>query len=339
MTDIPEIWPYLRSLRSDPEACPPEPVERKLVMNASLEQAEQLFKASSMLGRETLPLTLFYGLSQLGRAISATTRLEANWELFGHGISTRDLRGKVADMVVFDKGKNGSFAILSETLGSPTLGRGVRMGDLCATLVELQTMPLDPAAERGGLIIRPGFYTPSGDYSAHPLAVGYGLAEAIIRGIPASLLDGEDPTAQVKSVLQHYPTLRDAVLPSPLYVEKLPNNRMDLRLAWVVDSSLSSNPAARRQYIFEKGHNYRFKNDYTVAYPAFEDATIHPFMVWWAILFGLSMLARYEPAAWVRALNVDSSTEAVALEYLLNQAKVAVPEAAYRLIGEHTGWK
>ena len=52
----------------------------------------------------------------------------------------------------------------------------------------------------------------------------------------------------------------------------------------------------------------------------------HPLVLWWAALWALSMLARYEPATWAGLLDVDSSRSAVPLEALLDDALNAVPE-------------
>ena len=45
----------------------------------------------------------------------------------------------------------------------------------------------------------------------------------------------------------------------------------------------------------------------------------------WALLFALSMLARYEPASWTAALDYDNSPLAVPLAVLLDTATEAVP--------------
>jgi hypothetical protein len=50
-----------------------------------------------------------------------------------------------------------------------------------------------------------------------------------------------------------------------------------------------------------------------------------PLLLWWVLLFGLSLLARYEPAAWRAALDPDRSTLAVPLQELLDEALVATP--------------
>ncbi len=49
-------------------------------------------------------------------------------------------------------------------------------------------------------------------------------------------------------------------------------------------------------------------------------------MTWWALLYGLSMLARYHPAEWTAALRLDDSPEAVPLQAVLDEALGAVPQ-------------
>ena len=65
----------------------------------------------------------------------------------------------------------------------------------------------------------------------------------------------------------------------------------------------------------------------------------HPLVVWWAILFALSMLARYEPDRWTQHTSVASSPEAVPVENLLTSAMSAVPEtllqAFTQLLDQH----
>jgi hypothetical protein len=66
---------------------------------------------------------------------------------------------------------------------------------------------------------------------------------------------------------------------------------------------------------------------------------MHPLVSWWATLWTLSMLARYEPGHWVASLNVDTNQRAVPLETILDAALSIVPqlisEAFTKLIIEH----
>jgi len=51
-----------------------------------------------------------------------------------------------------------------------------------------------------------------------------------------------------------------------------------------------------------------------------------PLMTWWALLFGLSMLARYEPAGWSDALDLAASPVAAGVMELLDVAVERLPE-------------
>ncbi len=52
---------------------------------------------------------------------------------------------------------------------------------------------------------------------------------------------------------------------------------------------------------------------------------LNPFIAWWAVLFALSMMARYEPSNWAGMISIDSSSDANAIENLLDQALGALP--------------
>jgi hypothetical protein len=55
---------------------------------------------------------------------------------------------------------------------------------------------------------------------------------------------------------------------------------------------------------------------------------LSPLMLWWALLFGLSILARYSPTVWRAALDRDTSTLAVRIEDALDEALAAIPHLA-----------
>ena len=81
-------------------------------------------------------------------------------------------------------------------------------------------------------------------------------------------------------------------------------------------------------------HTTRYRMSDLYVFPAVgaNKDCLHPFMAWWAVLFALSMLARYHPEAWADHIAVDSSKVAVAIEHLLNEALTAVPELLLRTI-------
>lgn len=65
--------------------------------------------------------------------------------------------------------------------------------------------------------------------------------------------------------------------------------------------------------------------------------SLHPLMAWWAVLYTLSMLARYQPAEWAGHINVDDSRHAVAVERLLNKAISLVPALIAEAIDQVAG--
>jgi hypothetical protein len=58
----------------------------------------------------------------------------------------------------------------------------------------------------------------------------------------------------------------------------------------------------------------------------------HPLMIWWAILYVLSMLTRYEPEGWAKVVDVNTSPDAVPVEFLLEEALSVIPEEIHRAI-------
>lgn len=50
-----------------------------------------------------------------------------------------------------------------------------------------------------------------------------------------------------------------------------------------------------------------------------------PLLLWWCLLYALSHLARYHPAAWTAALDPDKSQQAVPIEKALSMALAIVP--------------
>lgn len=63
---------------------------------------------------------------------------------------------------------------------------------------------------------------------------------------------------------------------------------------------------------------------------------LSPLLIWWVLLFALSVLARYEPAAWRRALDPDHSRIAVPLEQLLDEALQVMSTLLYEAIVGHS---
>ncbi|WP_432973577.1 YaaC family protein [Dactylosporangium sp. CA-233914] len=78
--------------------------------------------------------------------------------------------------------------------------------------------------------------------------------------------------------------------------------------------------------------SYRLHDRYVFPAVGANTDSLHPVMAWWAVLFALSMLARYHPEAWADHIAVDNSKVAVRIEHLLTEALTAVPELLLQTI-------
>ena len=58
-------------------------------------------------------------------------------------------------------------------------------------------------------------------------------------------------------------------------------------------------------------------------------------MLWWALIHGLSLLARYQPAERRAALDLDRSEIADPLREVLDQAMEIVPELLFLAMDNH----
>lgn len=97
-----------------------------------------------------------------------------------------------------------------------------------------------------------------------------------------------------------------------------------LRLSWLADDGRDASQSARRALFESKTFPYAGARWF---FPdvAGSGKPLHPLLAWWAVLYTLSMLARYEPARWVEHINVDTSPYAVGIEHLLATALDVVP--------------
>lgn len=78
---------------------------------------------------------------------------------------------------------------------------------------------------------------------------------------------------------------------------------------------------------------YRSAGDLIVT-PAIGSMTegLHPFLALWAVSLALSSLARYEPVAWSKMIDIDRSAEANSIENLLDAMLESIPVASLYLL-------
>jgi hypothetical protein len=150
-----DAWDALRAMRADPPGRA-STGRRRRVFAASLEQSEQLWRASIAVAPAAQPITAFYGLSQAGRALSAALCGSNDWVLSGHGLMIDPPAAPpspVADVVVKDKG-TGSFQQMAALLRSPTLtsptGSGGTLDGSPGTPLGVPAHPAQPDPQRRG---------------------------------------------------------------------------------------------------------------------------------------------------------------------------------------------
>jgi hypothetical protein len=305
---------------------------------SALEQAEQMFRAATVVGAATQPLLLFYGLSQAGRAIAAASCVDHNaWQLMGHGISCQDLTGDLRNVKIRTEkpGKASSFVRLSEILGSPLWNEPVSLQKLWETIPSNHEWPLsqDEQSSRMPLLAVPDFY----GIESHPL-----LTVAVCY-FPSWVVHSSQPSDDLALYLADFPGIDgyDSYQRLGREVNSAPkfnfhtDGRGELNINWYANEHQSSRIAERQEFLNNMTHLYQGQRWF------FPDVTsarkpLHPLMAWWTVLYTLSMLARYHPAEWVQHIDVDSSPLAVTLERVLNSAIHIVPSIIMETMNEVT---
>jgi len=337
-------WQMLRTLRANPPGNASKG-DRKETFNAALEQAEQLFGAAANVGPAARPLLVFYGLSQAGRAIAAAALAANNdqYRLGGHGIRTGEMQGLVASglaaLTIENQGR-GAFTQIADILDAASLPTTTPLGALWGLLPDNIRFPLPNAGAKRPVSIQLAPTT----IRAHDVPV-------IVRGVPKALVyspaqPSTDPSVDVAGwaaerqhvaeFLNEYPSLGDWEFSSPAGNPvglQLENDSARVPLIW-------PNPGyAETEQVIVGRHTVAYRGQQRLAFPTVGGSTkpAHPFLLWWSILYALSMLARYEPKVWVNRIRINESNDATAIEYLLDQALILLPELIHRTIHEAAG--
>jgi YaaC-like Protein len=334
--DADQTWRALRSLRYDPP-CYAGSGARRRVFGSALEQSEQLLRGSSNVGYESRPLLLFYGLSQAARAISAAAPVAGDkWQLQGHGIKCSNISEdtELAKLRVVDDG-DGSFPRVAAILGSASLPQEVEVGRLWSMIPEAMDYPLphtDDYPPTLGLFPKESA-KPRDDFVLllTPKVGGY------LCGIPARYFGAPGEHEDLQTYLiEFYPSIAGFQILNPDgQSTQDPSWGHCVQLQWTLSEPLGS-AAARGQHVMNMGARYPVTEDREVAWivprPAVGEDMHDLVMAWWAVLFVLSLLARYHPDRWLRLLHVDRSPASVAIERLLDLAPQKIPELVLQAI-------
>lgn len=331
--DADSAWEWLRASRWNPPGRADSGARRKTYA-AALEQAGQMFKAAAAVGPATRPLQVFYGLSQAGRAIAAAavSLKGEDWRLDAHGIKTTGFDRAFPDIEIRTDhpGSHGSFVRLSGLLDSPVWEKdALRLEDVWDLLPLNLTYPLTER-ERLTPLLAGRIHT--GGY-AHP------LLSVPVCDIPDRIIDAGTGEA-LAEFLTSYPAFgqHDSYVTSRIGPEALPDfQRYDhgggeLQVNWCMPQGPATENE-QQEHLRALTHGYAGMR-YFLPLIAPMSRVVHPLMAWWAVVYTLSMLARYEPARWAAHTHVDTSKHAVSIERLMERAITHLPVLIAETIAE-----
>jgi len=321
------IWSDLRATRYAPPGDADSHRERRATYVAGLQQAEELFRAASGSGPASSPLLLFYGLSQAGRAIAAAAvgQRADDWRLSGHGIKAQPLNADLPDIKVVAQPNDGkaSYVRLSRIVGSPIWsGAGspllFRLWD---AIPEMINHPLRAKEERRVPLLA----IPNSSLDGHQ------MVSAQVSGFPRYLAGGNASRADFDTFMASYPSAHGYIpvidqTDKPQYHDYSDIDGLSVQMGWEAGPTYPVPEEIRVARLnavvrpYTRGSFYLFPATVAGAEP------LHPLMTWWAVLYTLSMLARYQPAEWARWIDINHSEYANAVEHLLGEAQNVVPE-------------
>lgn len=346
MLNAEKCWRLLRASRAEPPGLVTTGARRRLY-GAALEQAEQLWRAGIQVGEAVSPILLYYALTQGTQAVLAS-RVEGNgWRPTpSHGLRPgpvdlpEDATAQLDDFSVHDEG-NGYFQQVANLLRSPTLPTRASLAALASSLPDSPSLlrrsnaypsPLHVAADEGLEVID---WMKAGRVSAWVSP----LPDELVPESP--ILNPSDPEylpslEQVVEWLKPYKRFTGEGAPSAvLQINKASHVFGDtvnaVRLAWDDPAANSTDWAGRsariRQLIDhpEDGLWGHRPNGEAIPVVGENDQALHPMVSWWAILYSMSMIARYQPNRWARLLNLDASPDAERAREVLQQFSRVMP--------------
>jgi hypothetical protein len=327
-----DAWRRLRTLRRQPPGFA-KTGDRAGLFASALEQSEQFFRAADAVGYETKPVMLYYGLSQAVQAILVAKRNPkiSQRPATSHGTDcpNRDQTKNVGDVeIIATPGQAGAFGLLADTLGSPSLPGPVALRQMWISLPEGVQLPPSGADELfGAALLERHDNRNYGDAFQNTTARVAKLAHLPYALMPLDVAEVE------RQVVERYPALRNfhviadtrecpevahwvLLLDPPSLRASLSFHRQDRRMEHSEVFGMSE--MGPRAYAHPEGPSLWLP-------PALPGSTapLHPLNTWYAVLFALSELARYRPLTWARAIAVDTSRDASALEHLMDGAHLA----------------
>lgn len=306
-------WLHLRSsLARPPGQAASDEERRQGTYVACILQFEQLVHAAETISPHARPLPLYYAAMQSARALVASFGTTPRSR--GHGLSqkTKKIPDDVMQFQLKVVGKSSLFHELCVLTGSELPSAPLSLGELFLSLPDLSSMPNN-------------LLGPRAMYAEH---------------VP-------DPT--------EFDTLSDPFVRIRLETETLPAADRLLTIyptlaGWHEEDPAQRSVTTRRQsaLLFRSNEPIQYRDRHVAlekVAPTYRhsderwvrtaigglNAPLSPLASWYALLHGFSILARYEPDAWVEALHPQRE-HAAAIDAALDEALQSLPELLWKEI-------
>jgi hypothetical protein len=317
-----EGWRQVRARRATPPGLAGEFADRRLVFQAALTQAEELWESAAVAGAAARPLPLFYCLSQAGRAVCAAWTTDAVWRPGAHGLSRRE--SYAADAVDRTFGyaarvnapERGSYSMVARATRSPTYEGHATVRELWASLPGWPTPRRSFGDQSRCLTLEPVQH-PDDDRPLFQRIAGPTHAAIRFSTLDPAEIPGLYPAAG--GMEQHGTTTNLFGGDEPTYRfldeqgRARPIHEIGVKPYWS-EQRLGSDLMLRPKV----GEGMKMPSE---------------FLTLWALLFCLSELARYYPDTWVLALDPDASVAATTLEQGLDLALERAPVLINEALG------
>ena len=213
---------------------------------------------------------------------------------------------------------NGWYQAVSETVGSPVLQKS-ELSQLWAANPDLADTQLPAGLWAKAARVIP-VVAESSRFAYAPAKTA--VADVLFNPLPTGLQEAVDllssyPIAAPTSV----PTVPGSE-PKMMITSHTPNGQ-GVRVYFSLEETDKAIP--QMAILETRAPEHRFYDQRWLIPALSEGQVLSPLMLWWALLFGLSMLARYHPDEWVTALEVNTSRLSVPLDDALEIAQSAVP--------------
>lgn len=329
----------LRATRANPPGMASSEGVRRETYGAALQQFDDLMAAAAAIGPVSRPLPLYYAVLQAGKAIAAAWS-DGDPPIEGHGL-TEDRPRKGAgnstppewhdDILRFrvrpHKGQPGVFGAVAAVLGTAQLTGSVELGALWSALPEV-TPPPSKAPWLLALLVHPHIYeagVPQYMWSAfrgyvwlrrQPTPSDIAGLNNLLAKYPDGIGAGTETSEGTPDI---YPTPRGLGISI-----QWPKPEVQARYGEPIPAELIASHVNNRIPLYQ-----RTSEHWMIPAVGDKEDQLPPLLLWWILLFGLSLLARYQPAAWRAALDLDRSPCADPLTALLDEALTIVPDLLY----------